>query len=244
LRYKLLQRYFLVKNAKNGLNWREFYTKKNWKSRTILTYSLNFFNLKINKNLKIKQKIQKNLHINQMSRQSNSSNPYKEPSTFYETFSKDAFPDKNLQTAQFHTSEPDKTQGQIVLMAAEFERLHGIIQALVLRYKDLEEKFVIKEKEIVDIKGKNKGNGENLGKINGELDHAKKQISELILEVEELKGKLSEKEAEIAGIKAKGTLFNPPISSYTVKTEGGYPLYAGKFFVLFNSSIFLDFFKI
>ena len=174
-----------------------------------------------------------------MNRQPNIPNPYKEPSNFYDTFSKDSLPDKNLQTAQFHASEPDKAQSQIVLMAAEFERLHGIIQALVLRYKDLEGKFYAKEKEFVDLKVKNQGFGENSEKFNGisnELERSKKQASELILQVEELKGKLAEKEAEIVRIKEKGTTFNPPISSYTVKTEGGYPLYAGYlwFFIVFH----------
>ena len=39
-------------------------------------------------------------------------------------------------------------------MGAEFERLHGIIQVLVLRYKDLEAKFEAKDKENHDLRQK------------------------------------------------------------------------------------------
>ena len=184
-----------------------------------------------------------------MSRQSASNpNPYKEPSTFFDTFSKDSPPtDKNLQTAQFRSpSELDKAQTVILLMSAEFERLHGIIQALALRYKDLESRHETKERETAELKFKIQGFGDSSEKVsalNSELERSKGQVSELILQVEDLKGKLIDKENEIMGLKAKGQTVIPPISSYTVKTEGGYPLYGGKRLYKMNFILFSLFFK-
>lgn len=151
-----------------------------------------------------------------MSRASSANqNPYKDSVPFFDTFN-----NSPSQTAQFKTppvppQDPDKNQALMVLMGAEFERLHGIIQVLVLRYKDLEAKFDAKDKENHDLRQKISSFDDS----SAEVERSKSQISEFLDEIQGLKARITEKDAEILSLKQKttqGTVVQ------TVKTEGGY----------------------
>lgn len=156
-------------------------------------------------------------------------NPYKEPQSFYETFNKDP---SNLQnTANFKQATSafdgsDKPQALIVIMAAEFERLHGIIQALALRYKDLEGKYQTRERELEIKQNKLKNSSDNeqrIASLNEELERGKEEVSKLIVEREDLKGKLAERDREILGLKAKISERNDVGNSnpsYQLATQG------------------------
>jgi len=159
---------------------------------------------------------------------SNNQNPYKETVPFFDTFNKEQ---TNLQTAQFKSSSPpqgpqesDKTQSVLVLMAAEFERLHGINQVLILRYKDLEARFEAKEKENIELKQRINAiedSNEKASTLNSELEHSKAQISDLIVQLEDLKAKSLEKDNVIASLKIKGPTSQPSIPVVqSVRTEG------------------------
>ena len=152
-----------------------------------------------------------------MSRTSSTNpNPYKDSVPFFDTFN-----NSPSQTAQFKSppppQDPDKNQALMVLMGAEFERLHGIIQVLVLRYKDLEAKFEAKDKENHDLRQKIS----SFDDPNVEIERSKSQISLFLEEIQSLKGKIIEKDTEIQSLKQKTTQTTNPVVQ-TVKTEGGY----------------------
>lgn len=130
-----------------------------------------------------------------MSRQP--ANPYKEPA-FYETFSKDSPPLQNTanfkQISQQFPENLDKFQEFFVVMSAEIERLHGIIQALVLRYKDLEAKTQGKDRE---FQAKAQTFEEKIRVFRDESEKNKQEVAQLLVEREELTQKLAEKAREV-----------------------------------------------
>ena len=154
-----------------------------------------------------------------MSRTSSANqNPYKDSVPFFDTFNNSP---STLQTAQFKSplppQDPDKNQALMVLMGAEFERLHGIIQVLVLRYKDLEAKFEAKDKENHDLRQKISSFDDS----NAEIMRSKSQISDFLDQIQVLKARINEKDAEIQSLRQKTTETISPVVQ-TVKTEGGY----------------------
>lgn len=128
--------------------------------------------------------------------------------------------DLNGQTAQFGSLEQSENLPMVlVLLSGEFERLHGIIQALAIRYKDLESRYEASEHEKGELKLKYQKYGDSAEKVsslNQELERTKGQVAGLIVQVEELKGRLQEKEEEL---NLKGSI--------NIKKDGSYGYQAG-----------------